>query len=140
LILRANPHLLQGHNRLWIKFFLLAVYATMYVRDHTRPALHKALGFDPTGYDYEVFRITSEITRQTFPLTLDIDHPRFRQGMETLRELGAASELARKQGGVLSSVKRLWLGAKASVVFASVYLIPSKANALPERVRLAPVW
>jgi len=87
-----------------------------------------------------VFRITSEITRQTFPLTLDIDHPRFRQGMETLRELGAASELARKQGGVLSSVKRLWLGAKASLVFASVYLIPSKANALPERVRLAPVW
>jgi len=140
LILRANPHLLQGHNRLWIKFFLLAVYATMYVRDHTRPALHQALGFDPTGNDYEVFRITSEITRQTFPLTLDIDHPRFRQGMETLRELGAASELARKQGGVLSSVKRLWLGAKASVVFASVYLIPSKANALPERVRLAPVW
>jgi len=140
LILRANPHLLQGHNRLWIKFFLLAVYATMYVRDHTRPALHKALGFDPTGYDYEVFRITSEITRQTFPLTLDIDHPRFRQGMETLRELGAASELARKQGGVLSSVKRLWLGAKASLVFASVYLIPSKVNALPERVRLAPVW
>jgi len=140
LILRANPHLLRGHNRLWIKFFLLAVYATMYVRDHTRPALHKALGFDPTAYDYEVFRITSEITRQTFPLTLDIDHPRLREGMETLRKLGTALELERKRGGLLSACKRLWIGARASLVFASIYLIPAKENALPERVRLAPVW
>jgi hypothetical protein len=60
--------------------------------------------------------------------------------MESLRELGVASELARKRGGVFAAAKRLWLGAKASLVFASVYLIPAKANALPERVRLAPVW
>jgi len=110
------------------------------VRDHTRPVLHKALGFDPTSYDYEVFRITSEITRQTFPLTLDIDHPRFRRGLEILRELGRANDGARKQGGAVAAVKRLWIGAKATAVFAALYLIPAKPNALPAQVRLAPAW
>jgi magnesium-protoporphyrin IX monomethyl ester (oxidative) cyclase len=140
LLLRANPHLLKGHNKLWIRFFVLAVYATMYVRDHTRPEMHAAMGMDPTDYDYEVFRVTSEITKQVFPLTLNIDDPRFRRGLERMRRISELTQAAKQRGGVVGAVQRVGLGVAAGLTFARLYLLPTKPNALPQNMRVAPVW
>jgi magnesium-protoporphyrin IX monomethyl ester (oxidative) cyclase len=140
LIMRANPHLLRGGNLLWIRFFLLAVYATMYVRDHTRPLLKAAMGFDATAYDYRVFEITNEISRQVFPLTLDIDNPAFRAGMDRLFRLSMRIDAAREQGGVVGTLKRAALSVAAFGTFARMYLLPVRRHDLPQRIRMAAAW
>jgi magnesium-protoporphyrin IX monomethyl ester (oxidative) cyclase len=140
LLMKADPKLLTGGNVWWIRFFLLSVYATMYVRDHNRPAFHKALGLDPTSYDYQVFRICNDISRQIYPLTLDIDDPRFRAGLERLRRTAVALDEAKAEGGPLAAVRRVGLALKAGATLAGLYFLPVERNALPDTVRLAPAW
>jgi magnesium-protoporphyrin IX monomethyl ester (oxidative) cyclase len=140
LLLKANPEFLRGGNKLWIKFFLLSVYATMYVRDHARPTFHAALGLDPTEYDFAVFRITSEISKQIFPLLLDIDNPNFRAGLDRLSDATAEMARAEDRGGLLGALKRAGLGLKVAATLAGLYFLPSIPNAPPATVRLSPAW
>mgnify|MGYP000376103952 CR=1 FL=1 len=140
LLMRAQPHLLKGLNLYWIRFFTLAVYATMFVRDHTRPLMHEAMGLDSTQYDYEVFRITNEITRQVFPLALDTDRPAFRAGLEKLFEIAQAHEAAKVRGGLLGKLAQGWHASRAALCFARLYLMPVIEQDLTPEVRLAPSW
>jgi len=140
LIMRAQPELLRGANKLWIRFFILAVYATMYVRDHTRPLLHEAMGLESTTYDYEVFRITNDICRQVFPVEVDIDNPAFRRGLERLLQISLAADRAKKRGGLLGKLQFAVCGAKAAITFGRLYLLPVKKQELPQTIRMEPVW
>jgi magnesium-protoporphyrin IX monomethyl ester (oxidative) cyclase len=140
LIMRANPHLLRGVNKLWIRFFILAVYATMYVRDHTRPMLHHAMGLDSDEYDYTVFRITTEISRQVFPISLDTDHPAFRAGLENLFAISQANERAKARGGVIGKLTQGVCALRAALTFGRLYLMPVQSSELPKTVRMVPAW
>ena len=140
ILMRTDRKLLRGHNVLWIRFFLVAVYTTMYVRDHNRPAFHKALGIDPTDYDQRVFKVCSQITRQVFPVVLDTDAPAFRAGLERMRRIAAGIDAAKGQGGVIGWIKRTALIGAAGVAFARLYLTPVQRNAIPASARLVPAW
>ena len=141
LLMRTDRKLTHSFvNKLWIRFFLTAVYATMYVRDSARPAFHEALGVDIEEYDQEVFRKTSTIARQVFPVELDIDHPAW---LPTLRRIDRAFrnlDAARRRGGLSGALGRMTAGAAAAAGFARLYLIPIKDNRVPEKVRLEPAY
>ena len=140
LLMRADPKLLTGLNKLWVRFFLLSVYATMYVRDHARPVFHAALGVDPTDYDYEVYRICNQIARQVFPVELDTDDPRFRAKMARLLAATRRIEAGKAQGGIAGALKRVSGIAGAGVAFVRMYCHRARANELPASVRLQPAW
>jgi magnesium-protoporphyrin IX monomethyl ester (oxidative) cyclase len=140
VLMRSDPKLLSGVNKLWIRFFLLAVYATMYVRDHSRVEFHKALGVSPTQYDKEVLHLTSEISKQVFPFTIDLDNQKVWDKFDKLRVLSDRMEEYKEQPGLLSKVKRLVTGIQAGATFVSLYLIPVVPNELKADFRLKPVW
>ena len=140
LIMRANPELLRGGNLLWIRFFLLAVYATMYVRDHTRPELKQAMGLEPTEYDFDVFRITNEITKQVFPILLDIDHPAFRANCDRLFVCAQRADEGMAAGGVLGYARKAFWSVAGAAVFARMFFIPVISNRLPDTARMVPAW
>jgi magnesium-protoporphyrin IX monomethyl ester (oxidative) cyclase len=112
----------------------------MYVRDHTRPLLHEAMGFESTDYDYEVFRITSDIARQVFPIEVDIDHPTFRACMTRLVELSIANAKAKERGGLIGLAGRAITAVQAAYTFGKLYLLPVKKNDLPADIRMQPTW
>ena len=140
LLMKTDPKLTQGRNVLWIKFFLTAVYATMYVRDHQRPAFHEALGVDTDWYGQEVFRKTSEISKQVFPITLDIDHPRWMPGLKRLQKASADMDAAKKAGGLGGMIGQAWAGARAGLAFVSLYTIPAQSHKVPDSPRLEPAY
>jgi magnesium-protoporphyrin IX monomethyl ester (oxidative) cyclase len=110
LLMKTDPKLTAGVNEWWIKFFLTAVYSTMYVRDHQRPAFHAALGVDTDWYAQEVFTKTSELSKQIFPFTLDIDHPRWQKGLKQLQRANRPIWTGRPKAGRHRRLLRPGLG------------------------------
>ncbi|MEC8196951.1 MAG: magnesium-protoporphyrin IX monomethyl ester (oxidative) cyclase [Pseudomonadota bacterium] len=140
LVMKTDPKLTSGKNVLWIKFFLTAVYATMFVRDHQRPAFHEALGVDPDWYAHSVFEKTSELSKQIFPITLDIDDPRWLKNCRALYRANVDIAAAKERGGLSGKTAQAWGSIRSARAFAALYLIPSKKNEVPVHTRLEPCY
>ena len=84
-LMKAQPDTVRGFQaRLWCRFFLLAVFATMYVRDVARKEFYGALGLDAREYDKYVIAKTNETSARVFPVVLNVDHPKFYERLERI--------------------------------------------------------
>ena len=140
MLMRANPETTRGVNKLWIRFFLLAVFATMYVRDHLRRDFFAALGLDVDDFDRRVLRLTNDIARQVFPDTIDLEHPRAFALMEGMARNAAALRALEGATGLAARARRARLLAANGLAFARLFLMRPHRQPLPADVRLRPVW
>nr|YP_010851246.1 magnesium-protoporphyrin IX monomethyl estercyclase [Aphanocladia delicatula]WGH14123.1 magnesium-protoporphyrin IX monomethyl estercyclase [Aphanocladia delicatula] len=77
-LLKSQPEFLNNlKSKLWCRFFLVSVFATMYLNDFQRCDFYKSIGLDARQYDMQVIRKTNESASRIFPIALDIDKPEF---------------------------------------------------------------
>ena len=101
-IMKATPNILNNWKaRLWCRFFLLSVFATMYLNDIQRSDFYAAIGLDAREYDKYVIEKTNETAGKVFPVVLDEENPEFYGSLETcvknnekLREIDASNSPA----------------------------------------------
>nr|YP_010337270.1 Magnesium-protoporphyrin IX monomethyl ester oxidative cyclase [Pseudoerythrocladia kornmannii]QUE28351.1 AcsF [Pseudoerythrocladia kornmannii]UNJ16855.1 Magnesium-protoporphyrin IX monomethyl ester oxidative cyclase [Pseudoerythrocladia kornmannii] len=77
-LLKSKPEFLNTlQAKLWCRFFLLSVFATMYLNDFQRSNFYESIGLDARQYDIQVIRKTNESASRVFPVALNVDHPEF---------------------------------------------------------------
>ncbi|MCS7079727.1 MAG: magnesium-protoporphyrin IX monomethyl ester (oxidative) cyclase [Chloracidobacterium sp.] len=88
LQLEAQKHLYLngGFNRLLIRFFSLAVYVTMWLRDLKAQDFYASIGLDWRAYDLKVIRETNAYAQRVFGLRLDVDNPKFIRILDRMAE------------------------------------------------------
>uniref|UniRef100_A0A1X9PV57 Probable magnesium-protoporphyrin IX monomethyl ester [oxidative] cyclase n=1 Tax=Rhodochaete parvula TaxID=110510 RepID=A0A1X9PV57_9RHOD len=77
-LLKSQPEFLTTFEaKLWCRFFLLSVFATMYLNDFQRSSFYASIGLDARQYDIQVIRKTNESASRIFPVALNVDDPKF---------------------------------------------------------------
>jgi magnesium-protoporphyrin IX monomethyl ester (oxidative) cyclase len=86
-VMKAMPSSVNGLKaRLWCRFFLLAVFGTMYIRDVQRKEFYETLGMDAREFDRVVIDETNKTAGRVFPVMLNVNHPKFYDRLEVCIE------------------------------------------------------
>jgi magnesium-protoporphyrin IX monomethyl ester (oxidative) cyclase len=103
LMLRSQPAFMKGRkNRFAIKFFTLAVYVTMYLRD-SEATIYDRLGIDWEKFDRKVINETERAAREVWQLGIRTDSKFF---LACLRKM-AKNNGRNKRGRTLKGIGRL---------------------------------
>ncbi|NJM95504.1 MAG: magnesium-protoporphyrin IX monomethyl ester (oxidative) cyclase [Acaryochloridaceae cyanobacterium CSU_5_19] len=125
-LMKSQPQLLNDWRaRLWVRFFLLSVFATMYLNDIQRSGFYKSIGLDAREYDKFVIEKTNENAGRVFPLVLNVEHPDFYGHLESCVAASAQMRAidASKQPQALKLLRKLPLYVSNGISFLRLYLM-----------------
>lgn len=107
-VMKAQPQLLNGWKaELWCRFFLLSVFATMYLNDLQRAGFYATIGLDARKFDRHVIRKTNQSSARLFPVILDVDHPQFFAALERAAQANLRLMDIEANGGPLLTLRKL---------------------------------
>uniref|UniRef100_A0A1Z1M4S9 Magnesium-protoporphyrin IX monomethyl ester [oxidative] cyclase n=1 Tax=Caloglossa monosticha TaxID=76906 RepID=A0A1Z1M4S9_9FLOR len=133
-LLRSQPQFLNNNvSKLWCKFFLLSVFATMYLNDFQRSDFYKSIGLDARQYNMQVIRKTNESASRIFPIALNVDTPIFFKYLDTCASKNKMlTEIEKKDTNLIHKfLLKSMIYAELAGYFAKLYLIPPiNSNAL----------
>jgi magnesium-protoporphyrin IX monomethyl ester (oxidative) cyclase len=138
-VMRSQPQFLNDWRaRLWCRFFLLSVFATMYLNDVQRQDFYASLGLDAREYDIFVIEKTNETAGRIFPVILNVAHsefyPRLEACIQNNEQLSAIANSS--QPKLFKLLKKLPLYCSNAWQLLRLYLIkPLEAEATQGRVR-----
>uniref|UniRef100_A0A141SCQ9 Probable magnesium-protoporphyrin IX monomethyl ester [oxidative] cyclase n=1 Tax=Sporolithon durum TaxID=48970 RepID=A0A141SCQ9_9FLOR len=127
-LLKSQPKYLNDLSaKLWCKFFLLSVFATMYLNDFQRSNFYRSIGLDSRQYDIQVIRKTNESASRIFPIALDIDHKSFFKLMDKCAiQNKRLLEIDNQYNNTITkTIIKTPIYTKLIINFMKLYLIPS---------------
>ncbi|KAB8332597.1 magnesium-protoporphyrin IX monomethyl ester (oxidative) cyclase [Scytonema tolypothrichoides VB-61278] len=87
-LLRSQPQLWNNWKaRLWVRFFLLSVFATHTLTVLERASFYRSIGINPYEYNIQVIEKTNETAARAFPVILNTDHPEFFRRLEECSDI-----------------------------------------------------
>ena len=138
-IMKSQPQFLNNWKaRLWSRFFLLSVFATMYLNDVQRFHFYESLGLDAREYDKHVIKETNRTAGRVFPVVLDVEHPDFYQRLEKcVANNEKLTALARSNGlAPVKLLRKLPLYVSNGLELIKMYFIkPIRVDNLANTVR-----
>jgi magnesium-protoporphyrin IX monomethyl ester (oxidative) cyclase len=139
MLMRSQPDLLNDpKNRRWIRFFLLAVYATMYLNDCRRADFYRAMGLDWRQYDQDVIRLCNDISTQVYPEVLPVDDPRFFRHLDAAAAYDQKANALAATGGAINQAQAARLRAALALRLLAVYRLPAKRPTEAEKWKGLP--
>jgi magnesium-protoporphyrin IX monomethyl ester (oxidative) cyclase len=128
LMLRSQPQYLTGRlNHLAIKFFTLAVYITMYLRD-CESKIYGKIGIDWEKYDVKVINETENAARRVWGLAIRTDSSFFLSGLRRMRRNNFANKAGRAKTGLAGAFAKVLRYARYGsniIQYAKLMLQPS---------------